>query len=374
MIRKRPNNYTRPTTGAINAVPDPTHPGGVLYTMPDGSKIEICTDAQHFKEGNLAYRTTNPGIKSDPGGTGIIGYLPKIIPEEKDGHEIRREYKYPIYATPQDAQNAVLRMLDRYDAKNGGRLTVAGVLGGRGRFNAKETYYKDYIEDIVEAAIGRPISPNMPWSSLSDEDRAQIGFGVLVHEGVFNDRWSRVLNLPSTYVPGEIHGGYDSNNPPVPFQHANEVTDPSDILGAVDPDDTEANADRQIEEDRQKLLQLLNEIECVLDNIDEDWFQANPDGVRDLLDAITADLDSLADLDGADLLDQIRNIRALADQWLNQVYSEPDIWLDPEQDIVADDGVCGGEDEQAVPWTAADDDEDDFLFPPQANDDSEDDL
>ncbi len=128
----------RPAVGAISAVPDSSRPGGVLYTMLDGSKIEVYNKAG--EQGNFAYRTNNPGIQTDPGGKGIIGYVPHIT---KKGAVLN----YPVYATPDDAREAVLRTLDRINTHNEGPFTVKEVLGGDNRrYNWDSSYYEKYIE------------------------------------------------------------------------------------------------------------------------------------------------------------------------------------------------------------------------------------
>jgi hypothetical protein len=100
-------NQRTDVQGAISAAPDPNHSGGVIYTFDDGSTLDI------YGGYGFSYRTLNPGIKAYSG-PGVIGTVPKTI----NG----TTYQYPVFDNVQDAETAVLSVLDGYNSGsvNGG--------------------------------------------------------------------------------------------------------------------------------------------------------------------------------------------------------------------------------------------------------------
>ena len=122
--------------GATQAVLDPeqTHIGGVIYTMPDGSQVDVYnTGGEQF-----SFRTLNPGIKSYSG-EGVIGHYPKTI----GGHV----YQYPIFASVGNAKKAALDTLGEINRRNIGTLALKNVF--EWGLEEGSRYYNKYIQNNV---------------------------------------------------------------------------------------------------------------------------------------------------------------------------------------------------------------------------------
>lgn len=104
------------------------------------------------------------------------------------------------------------------------------------------------------------------------------------------------------------------------------------------PEPTADDLDTSIEEEQEQLRQRLQDIEAILGAIDDDAFPTDRDAVDGLLDDLNTQLDSLGRLDGADLLDRLRNLVDRLDEWRDYLQ------VQVEADILSGDGLLSTDD------------------------------